>query len=87
MVDVSFVRGEAIQLDTAAKAVTLVAGDRLVYDSLVVATGRASTCRLSTSQHSEPNIKSVWHARFAQSLLETLALLPVTWICQFQRHG
>jgi NADH:quinone reductase (non-electrogenic) len=30
-VDVSFVRGEAIQLDTAAKAVTLAAGDRLTY--------------------------------------------------------
>jgi NADH dehydrogenase len=38
-VDVSFVRGEAIQLDTAAKAVTLAAGDRLAYDRLVVATG------------------------------------------------
>src|SRR5262245_43240095 len=38
-VDVSFVRGEAIRLDTAAKAVTLAAGDRLVYDRLVVATG------------------------------------------------
>src|SRR5262245_49416322 len=38
-VDVSFVRGEAIQLDTAAKAVRLAAGDRLAYDRLVVATG------------------------------------------------
>jgi NADH:ubiquinone reductase (H+-translocating) len=38
-VDVGFVRGEAISLDTAAKAVTLAAGDRLAYDRLVVATG------------------------------------------------
>jgi NADH dehydrogenase len=38
-VDVSFVRGEAIRLDTAAKAVTLAAGERLGYDRLVVATG------------------------------------------------
>jgi NADH dehydrogenase len=38
-VDVSFVRGEAKSLETAAKAVTLVAGDRLAYDRLVVATG------------------------------------------------
>ena len=38
-VDVGFVRGEAIGLDTAAKAVTLAAGDRLAYDRLVVATG------------------------------------------------
>jgi NADH dehydrogenase len=38
-VDVSFVRGEAIGLDTAAKSVTLAAGDRLAYDRLVVATG------------------------------------------------
>jgi NADH dehydrogenase len=38
-VDVSFVRGEAIGLDTAAKAVTLAAGERLAYDRLVVATG------------------------------------------------
>jgi NADH:quinone reductase (non-electrogenic) len=38
-VDVSFVRGEAIRLDTAAKAVTLAAGERLGYDHLVVATG------------------------------------------------
>jgi NADH:quinone reductase (non-electrogenic) len=43
-VDVGFVRGEAIGLDTAAKTVTLAAGDRLAhdrvaYDRLVVATG------------------------------------------------
>ena len=38
-VDVGFVRGAAIRLDTAAKAVTLAAGDRLAYDRLVVATG------------------------------------------------
>jgi NADH:ubiquinone reductase (H+-translocating) len=38
-VDVGFVRGEAIGLDTAAKAVTLAAGDQLTYDRLVVATG------------------------------------------------
>jgi len=38
-VDVSFVRGEASRLDTAAKTVTLAAGDRLAYDRLVVATG------------------------------------------------
>jgi NADH dehydrogenase len=38
-VDVSFVRGEAIRLDAAAKAVTLAAGDHLAYDRLVVATG------------------------------------------------
>jgi NADH:ubiquinone reductase (H+-translocating) len=38
-VDVSFVRGEAMRLDTTAKAVTLAAGDRLAYDRLVVATG------------------------------------------------
>jgi NADH dehydrogenase len=38
-VDVGFVRGEAIGLDTAAEAVTLAAGDRLAYDRLVVATG------------------------------------------------
>jgi NADH dehydrogenase len=31
-VDVSFVRGEATQLDTAAKAMTLATGDRLAYD-------------------------------------------------------
>ncbi len=38
-VDVGFVRGEAIGLDIAAKAVTLAAGDRLGYHRLVVATG------------------------------------------------
>jgi NADH dehydrogenase len=38
-VDVNFVRGEAIRLDTAAKAVTLASGKRLAYDRLVVATG------------------------------------------------
>ena len=38
-VDIGFVRGEATGLDTAAKAVTLAAGDRLAYDRLVVATG------------------------------------------------
>jgi NADH dehydrogenase len=38
-VDVSFVRGEAVRFDTAAKAVTLAAGGRLAYDRLVVATG------------------------------------------------
>jgi NADH dehydrogenase len=38
-VDVSFVPGEATRLDTAAKTVTLAAGDRLAYDRLVVATG------------------------------------------------
>jgi len=38
-VDVSFVRGEATRLDTAAKTVTLATGDRLAYDRLVVATG------------------------------------------------
>ena len=38
-VDIGFVRGEAIGLDTAAKAVTLAEGDRLAYDRLVVATG------------------------------------------------
>jgi NADH dehydrogenase len=38
-VDVSFVRGAAIRLDTAAKTVTLATGDRLAYDRLVVATG------------------------------------------------
>ena len=37
--DVGFVRGEATRLDTAARAVTLAAGDRLTYDRLVVATG------------------------------------------------
>jgi NADH dehydrogenase len=38
-VDVSFARGEAIRLDTAAKTVSLADGDRLAYDRLVVATG------------------------------------------------
>jgi NADH dehydrogenase len=38
-VDVSFVRGAAIRLDTAAKTVTLAGDDRLAYDRLVVATG------------------------------------------------
>jgi NADH dehydrogenase len=38
-VDVSFMRGEAIRLDTAAKTVTLADDDRLDYDRLVVATG------------------------------------------------
>jgi NADH dehydrogenase len=38
-VDVGFVRGAAIGLDTTAKVVTLAAGDRLAYDRLVVATG------------------------------------------------
>jgi NADH dehydrogenase len=38
-VDVGFVRGAAIGLDTAAKTVTLAAGDRLAFDRLVVATG------------------------------------------------
>jgi NADH:ubiquinone reductase (H+-translocating) len=38
-VDVNFVRGEAIGLDTAVKTVTLADGDLLPYDRLVVATG------------------------------------------------
>jgi NADH:ubiquinone reductase (H+-translocating) len=38
-VGVGFVRGEAIGLDAAAKAVALAAGDCLAYDRLVVATG------------------------------------------------
>jgi NADH:ubiquinone reductase (H+-translocating) len=38
-VDVSFVRGTAIGLDTAARSVTLASGDHLAYDRLVVATG------------------------------------------------
>ena len=38
-VDVNFVRGAAIRLDTAARTVTLATGDRLAYDRLVVATG------------------------------------------------
>lgn len=37
--DIDFVRGKAVGLDTAAKAVTLDNGDRLAYDRLVVATG------------------------------------------------
>jgi NADH:ubiquinone reductase (H+-translocating) len=38
-VDISFVRGEATRLDTAAKTVTLASGEQLTYDRLVVATG------------------------------------------------
>src|ERR1019366_1530222 len=38
-VGVSFVRGEAIRLDTGDKAATLATGERLGYDRLVVATG------------------------------------------------
>jgi NADH dehydrogenase len=38
-VDVNFVQGEAIGLDTAAKTVTLGDGGRLPYDRLVAATG------------------------------------------------
>jgi NADH:quinone reductase (non-electrogenic) len=38
-VDVTFVRGEAAALDTAANTVTLATGERLAYDRLVVATG------------------------------------------------
>jgi NADH:quinone reductase (non-electrogenic) len=38
-VDVDFVQGEAIGLDTAAKTVALADGGRLPYDRLVVATG------------------------------------------------
>jgi NADH dehydrogenase len=38
-VEIGFVRGEAIQLDTAAKIVTLTTGDCLTCDRLVVATG------------------------------------------------
>jgi NADH dehydrogenase len=38
-VDIDFVRGEAAQLDTAARTVTLTGGERLAYDRLVVATG------------------------------------------------
>lgn len=37
--DIRFVDGTAVRLDTAAKAVTLAAGDRIAYDRLVVATG------------------------------------------------
>ncbi len=43
--------------------------------------------RQKALQHLEANIKSVWHTRFTQPLLETLALLPVAGTCQFQRHG
>ena len=39
MVNIRFVRGEATQLDAAAKIVTLDAGGPLAYDRLVVATG------------------------------------------------
>jgi NADH:ubiquinone reductase (H+-translocating) len=38
-VDVGFVRGAAVGLDTTARTVTLAAGDTLAYDRLVVATG------------------------------------------------
>lgn len=38
-VDIGFVRGAAVGLDTVGKAVTLAGGDRLAYDRLVVATG------------------------------------------------
>jgi NADH dehydrogenase len=38
-IDVRFVRGEAMQLETAGRTVTLSSGDRLAYDRLVVATG------------------------------------------------
>jgi len=38
-VGVNFVRGEALRLDTVAKAATLAGGGRLAYDRLVVATG------------------------------------------------
>jgi NADH:ubiquinone reductase (H+-translocating) len=38
-VDVGFMRGAAVVLDTAAKTVTLAEGDHLAYDRLVVATG------------------------------------------------
>jgi NADH dehydrogenase len=38
-VDIRFVRGAAIGLDTAARTVTLAGGERLAYDRLVVATG------------------------------------------------
>jgi hypothetical protein len=38
-IDVSFLGGEAVGLDAAAKVVTLATGDRLTYDRLVVATG------------------------------------------------
>ena len=38
-IDVKFVRGEAVRLDTATKTVTLASGNSLTYDRLVVATG------------------------------------------------
>jgi NADH dehydrogenase len=38
-VDIRFLRGEAVQLDTAAKTVALASGERLAYDRLVIATG------------------------------------------------
>jgi NADH dehydrogenase len=38
-VDVDFVRGKAVALDTAAKVVELETGARLAYDRLIVATG------------------------------------------------
>lgn len=38
-VDISYMRGEATQLDTAAKVVRLASGDCVAYDRLVVATG------------------------------------------------
>jgi len=38
-IDVGYVRGEAVGLDAAAKAVTLATGESLAYDRLVVATG------------------------------------------------
>ena len=38
-IDVDFVPGEAVELDTAGKVATLAGGERLSYDRLVVATG------------------------------------------------
>ena len=38
-VDIQYVRGEAVRLDTDARTVTLAIGDRRGYDRLVVATG------------------------------------------------
>lgn len=38
-IDVNFVQGKAVGLDTVAKAVTLADGSRLTYDRVVVATG------------------------------------------------
>jgi len=43
-VDVKFVRGKAMQLDPAARTLTLASGERLAYDRLVVATG-SRMCR------------------------------------------